>query len=82
VLAAGYEQLRAAALVHRTGGLRGAGVLVAHGMAAWIRACQLLPAPARAVPVRATGPPTGADAGELVQILAEIALSCDRRRGR
>ena len=72
-----YEQLRAGVLAGNGEGLRfGLGVLASRGMAAWMALWQQVPpAPAAGVFTKpATAPPAGG-AGELVQILAAMALA-------
>jgi hypothetical protein len=73
-----YEQLRQVALAgHAEGWRHGLGVLAARGMTGWMTACQTIPPP----PAPA-GPPTrgavdtlGPGAGELVAVMAAMALA-------
>jgi hypothetical protein len=75
-LTARYEELRQAAVAGTSGSLRGAGVLTARGMPAWIRAWTRLPA-AVPRPTPATAAPT-VRTDELVNVLTAIALACRR----
>jgi hypothetical protein len=76
-LARRYEDLRAAVLGGPDGSSRhGWAVLARSGMAAWLLAVALVPA--AALPARRTIPPTvdrGPEAGELVQVLAQMVLA-------
>jgi hypothetical protein len=80
-LAAQYEQLRGGVLAGQADGWRlGLGVLRGKGLAVWMRvAC--MAGPARARPGTATPPPpsrqppAGALAGEVVAVLAQMALA-------
>jgi hypothetical protein len=71
-----YEQLRAGVLAGNGEGLRfGLGVLAARGMAAWMTLWQQVPAAPPAGGARpATAAPSGG-AGEMVRILAAMALA-------
>jgi hypothetical protein len=73
-----YEQLRQVVLDGHADGWRfGLGVLATRGMAAWMaawRSCPQPPPPARGSSSGAT-PDVGADATEMVQILAAMALA-------
>jgi hypothetical protein len=72
-----YEQLRAGVLAGNGEGLRfGLGVLASRGMAAWMTLWQQVPsAPPTEVPTKpATAAPSGG-AGEMVRILASMALA-------
>jgi predicted MFS family arabinose efflux permease len=71
-----YEQLRQQVLAGDAGGWRlGLGVLQHRGVAAWLRAWDSLPAPARAA--RPPGPAQPVPGSEqLVAALATMALAC------
>jgi hypothetical protein len=70
-----YEQLRRVALAgHAEGWRHGLGVLATRGVTGWMRACQTIPPPpAPSVPARAGG--LDGDAGELVAVMAAMALA-------
>jgi hypothetical protein len=70
-----YEQLRRVALAgHAEGWRHGLGVLTARGVSGWMRACQTIPPPPTpSTPARAEG--LGGDAGELVAVMAAMALA-------
>ena len=72
-----YEQLRGAVLAGTGDGLRlGLGVLTCRGMAAWMTAWQVTPpAPAGRVPSARPAQATGTSAGDMVQVLASMALA-------
>lgn len=73
-LTARYEAVRAAALA--TGGGRaglGAALLIAQGMAAWMRGWRACTPPPPAAPPRPAGP---APPAEVVGVLAGMALAC------
>ena len=72
-----YEQLRRVALAgHAEGWRHGLGVLTARGMTGWMRACQTIPPPpAPSTPTRATAEGLGGDAGELIAVMAAMALA-------
>jgi len=73
-LAERYEQLRQAMLTGE-GWPLGLGLLVTRGMAAWMRAWTDGPPP-RAAVVRSVAPkPVTARAGEVVAVLAQMALA-------
>jgi hypothetical protein len=74
-----YEQLRQVALAgHAEGWRHGLGVLATRGMTGWMNACQTVapppPAPA-ARPARGSVDALGPDAGELVAVMAAMALA-------
>jgi hypothetical protein len=74
-----YEQLRQVALAgHAEGWRHGLGVLATRGMTGWMNACQTV-APPRppppAPPARASVDTLGPDAGELVAVMAAMALA-------
>ena len=79
-LAAGYEELRRAALEHAAGSGRGIGfaLFIRSGMAAWMETCTALLIP-REPPARrpaAAPPPVAPDVRvEVAMLLAEMALS-------
>ena len=73
-----YEQLRRVALTGQAEGWRhGLGVLTARGVSGWMRACQTIPPPpapaSAAAPAAAEG--LGGDPGELVAVMAAMALA-------
>jgi hypothetical protein len=73
-----YEQLRRVALAgHAEGWRHGLGVLTARGVSGWMRACQTIPPPPTpptpSTPARAED--LGGDAGELVAVVAAMALA-------
>ena len=73
----GYEQLRTRALSGDTEGWRlGLAVLQQRGLAAWLRVRQATaPTVARPTPARAGSPSAGGVDGELVGLLASMALA-------
>jgi hypothetical protein len=80
-LTAQYEQLRGGVLAGQADGWRlGLGVLRGKGLAGWMRVASAA-GPARARPGTATPPstsrrpPAGALAGEVVAVLAQMALA-------
>lgn len=83
-MAARYESLRATALDDGAGGGLGAALLTSQGMAAWMRgwrACT--PASRRSQglsergePVERVEPARTAASGEVVDVLAAMALAC------
>ena len=75
----GYERLRARALTGDTEGWR-LGVLQQRGLAAWLRVRQATaPTVARPTPARAGSPSAGGVDGELVGLLASMALAVAAR---
>ena len=76
-LTARYEQLRRVALTgHAEGWRHGLGVLSARGVTGWMSACQTIPAPSPAAPARGgAAHPVVADAGEIVAVMAAMALA-------
>jgi hypothetical protein len=73
-----YEQLRQVVLDGHADGWRfGLGVLATRGMAAWMAAWRSCPQPPPPAPGSSSGatPDVGADATEMVQILAAMALA-------
>jgi hypothetical protein len=76
----GYEQLRARALTGDTDGWRlGLGMLQQRGVAAWLRVCQAVPKTSPPTPARAGSPSAGGVDGELVGLLASMALAVAAR---
>jgi hypothetical protein len=71
-LAAAYELARSAALDGRAGG-HGVAVIRARGVAAWMQACDGLPATPVPAPLAAHGVP--APAGPVVTVLAAMTLA-------
>jgi hypothetical protein len=77
-LTAQYEQLRQVALAgHAEGWRHGLGVLATRGVTGWMRACQTIPSPpAPPAPARSAAADTlGAGAGEIVAVMAAMALA-------
>jgi hypothetical protein len=76
-LTARYEQLRQVALAgHAEGWRHGLGVLATRGMTGWMSACRTVsPPPTPAWPARADVDALGRDAGELVAVMAAMALA-------
>jgi hypothetical protein len=74
-----YEQLRRVALAgHAEGWRHGLGVLATRGMTGWMNACQAVappPSPTPAPPTPASGDAFGPDAGELIAVMAAMALA-------
>jgi hypothetical protein len=74
-----YEQLREVALTgHAEGWRHGLGVLATRGMTGWMTACRAVappPTPAAPPAVRRTVDTFGPDAGELVAVMAAMALA-------
>ena len=74
-----YEQLRQVALAgHAEGWRHGLGVLATRGMTGWMTACQSVAPPqipVAAPPTRASVDTLGLDAGELVAVMAAMALA-------
>jgi hypothetical protein len=72
-----YEQLRQVALAgHAEGWRHGLGVLAARGMTGWMNACHTAaPAPAGPPTRRAGSHALAEDAGELVSVMAAMALA-------
>lgn len=72
-----YERLRACALAGESDGHRlGLALFERRGLAAWARAWQET-APRPSPPAHlAVGPSAGAGAGELVAVLASMAVAC------
>jgi hypothetical protein len=83
-LAAGYEELRRAALGGAAGSGRGLGLalFLRSGMAAWMETCAAL-VPSRDAPARPTGPPVvPLDLRlEVATLLAEMALAVHTHGG-
>jgi hypothetical protein len=77
----GYEQLRARALTGDTDGWRlGLGMLQQRGVAAWLRVRQATASTvARPTPTRVGSPTPGRVDGELVGLLASMALAVATR---
>jgi hypothetical protein len=76
-LTAQYEQLRQVALTgHAEGWRHGLGVLTTRGVTGWMSACRTIPPPSPATPHRVgAAHPVGADAGEIVVVMAAMALA-------
>jgi hypothetical protein len=73
-----YEQLRQVALAgHAEGWRHGLGVLATRGMTGWMSACQMVvpPPTSPAPPARDSVDALGSDAGELVAVMAAMALA-------
>jgi hypothetical protein len=78
-LAAQYEQLRGGVLAGQADGWRrGLAVLSGKGLAAWMRVASTAQPPARpiaATPPADRQPPSGPLAGEVIAVLAQMALA-------
>jgi hypothetical protein len=73
-----YEQLRQVALGgHAEGWRYGLGVLTTRGVSGWMNACQAVAPPPQSppTPARGSGDVFGADAAELVTVMAAMALA-------
>jgi hypothetical protein len=71
-----YEQLRAGVLAGNGEGLRfGLGVLASRGMAAWMTLWQQVPSAPPAGGARPAAATSTGGAGEMVRILASMALA-------
>jgi hypothetical protein len=72
-----YEQLRRVALAgHAEGWRHGLGVLAARGMTGWMNACRTVAPAPTAAPARDAGShPLAEGAGELVAVMAAMALA-------